>query len=242
MESHPIYQRARRLGLFAILNDFPRYQNETWLSPLLEAEERARCARTVERRVKSAKAGRFRPMADFDWNRIPKSLRPTIESFFSFEFVRCVENLIFIGRNGMGKSMLARNLVFEAARQGFSSYFVDAVRMVNSLEECATSSLLDRRIRKLARPKLLAIDELGFTTFSNRGSDLFFQVIKERYENTATIITTNRNPENWGEIFPSKAIAAAILDRVLHHADVLAVEGESFRNFEFQQRQAKKNR
>jgi DNA replication protein DnaC len=240
MESHPLYQRAKRLGIFSVLDQFERYEKEPWLPSFIEHEERTRCARSMERRIKNCKSGRFRPMANFDWNRLPKNDRATVEGFFSFEFIRQNENLVFIGKNGLGKSMLARNLVHEAARSGFSSYFVDAVHMVNKLEDCATSSLLERRIRQFSRPRLLAIDELGFTTFSSRGSDLFFQVIKERYENAATIITTNRNPENWGEIFPSKAIASAILDRLLHHSDVLAVDGESYRIFESIQKKASK--
>jgi len=179
-------------------------------------------------------------MADFDWSRLPGDTRGVVEGYFSLEFIRLNENLLFIGQNGLGKTMLARNLVHEAARMGFSSLFVDAVHMVNKLEESATPSLQERRIRQFAHPRLLVIDELGFTKFSASGANLFFQVIKERYEKSATIITTNRKPENWGEIFPNNAIASAILDRVLHHCNVLAVEGESYRMFEFQQRRAEK--
>jgi len=242
MESHPLYQRAKRLGLFAILEDFNLYVKEPWLPLFVDHEERIRCERSVERRLKNCKAGRFRPMANFDWTRLPKDDRANVEGFFSLEFIRRNENLVFVGKVGLGKTMLARNLVHEAARSGFSSLFIDAVHMVNKLEECATSSLLERRIRQFARPRLLAIDELGFTTFSTRGSDLFFQVIKERYENAATIITTNRNPENWGEIFPSKAIASAVLDRLLHHSELLAVDGQSYRIFEAQQRKSAKQK
>jgi DNA replication protein DnaC len=212
----------------------------TWLEPLLQHEERIRGEKSAERRIKVANAGRFKPMASFDWSRLPNQDRALVESFFTFDFLQQHTNLIFVGQVGLGKSMLARNLAYEAARSGYVSLFVDAVNMVNKLEDCATSSLLERRLRKYTRPKLLVIDELGFTTFSQRGSDLFFQVIKDRYETATTIITTNRSPENWNEIFPSKATASAILDRLLHHSEVLAVDGESYRVFEAAQRRGVK--
>jgi len=227
-EQHPLFLRAKKLALHGIVQNFAEMHNTPWLPDLLEKEERARLARGLERRIKQTNVGRFKPMAMFDWKESPLE-QEDVERLFSFDFMADANNIILIGKNGVGKTMLAQNLIHEAAKLGHRTLFVDAARMIADLGKRPTTSALERRIKFYSQPKLLAIDEVGFFSFSVQASDLFFQIIKDRYEHDSTIITTNLPFSQWHEIFPNKALAGAIIDRLVHHSQILTVDGESRR-------------
>jgi len=233
--NHPLFLRAKKLGLYGIMQNFTEVQNEPWLPNLIDKEERARLEHGLEKRIKQTNVGRFKPMALFEWDKAPE-LDPTdVERLFSFDFMADASNITLIGSNGVGKTMLAQNLVHEAAKLGHRALFIDAARMLADLEKRPTTTALERRIKFYSQPKLLAIDEVGFFSFSVQASDLFFQIIKERYEHASTIITTNLRFSDWHELFPNKALAGAIIDRIVHHNQTFTVDHESFRAFEAEQ-------
>jgi DNA replication protein DnaC len=231
-DEHPFYQRAKKQGLYGVMRHFPEIKDEAWLPKILEWEERARIERGLDRRIKLTQVGRFKPMSLFDWSLSPELDKSEVDRLFTFDFMEDCNNIVLIGRNGNGKTMLAQNLVHEAATLGHRTLFVDAARMLADLGKRPTTSALERRIKHYSQPKLLAIDEVGFFSFSLQASDLFFQIIKERYERGSTIITTNMRLSDWHELFPNKALAGAIIDRLVHHSQTFVVDHDSFRALE----------
>jgi DNA replication protein DnaC len=192
---------CRRLGLTRVaedLNDLlARAAKDRWtpvafLEALtaLELEDRAR--RSLERRFKRARLGRFKPIADFEWDW-PKTLdRPLVERLLTLDFLTDVENVVLVGAQGLGKTLIAKNLVHQAILHGHSALFTTAADLLLDLHSQETARGLDRRLRHYTRPQLLCIDEIGYLTYDARAADLLFQVVTRRYEQKAIVVTTNR--------------------------------------------------
>jgi DNA replication protein DnaC len=193
----------------------------------LESQDKA--LRSLQRRLKNSHVGRFRPIADFDWNWPKKIDRDLIERAFTLDFIREGRNLILVGTNGLGKSMLARNLAHQALLSGFSVLFRTAAEILDDL--AVDSPLLRRRrIAKYARPHLLCCDELGYLSYDDHAADLLYAVFNPRYETSrATLVTTNLAFKDWNTVFPSATCLRTLIDRLTHHADVTLVEGDSYR-------------
>ena len=196
----------------------------------LEMDDRAK--KSLERRLARSHLGRFKPIADYDWNWPKQIDRPAIESALGLDFLDGARNVILVAPNGLGKTMIAKNIAHQAIVAGHSVLFVTAAQML--LDLCAQDSAraLDRRLKHYARPRLLCIDEIGYLSYDNRNADLLYEVISRRYEQKSVVLTTNLAFSDWPTIFPSATSATALIDRVIHHADVTAIEGESFRKRE----------
>ena len=192
--------QLRQLGLVHTagdVNDFvARATQKRWspvvlLERLVEAELAARLRHRVDRRLRDARLGRFKPMADFEWNWPTQIHRPTVERVFTLDFLAQRENVIIVAANGLGKTMLAKNLVHQAILAGHSARLLTAADLILDLTSQETARALQRRLRTYLRPHLIAIDEIGYLTYDAHAADLLFQVVSRRYEQKSLVVTTN---------------------------------------------------
>lgn len=211
------------------------------LEHIVAIEERDRARRGLERRLSRSRLERFKPMADFDWNWPAKIDRPLVESALRLDFIGDARNVVLVAPQGLGKTMIAQNLAHQAVLAGHSVLFISAAQLLLDLGGQESARALDRRFKHYAKIGLLVLDEIGFLAFDNRNADLLFQVISRRYERKSVVLTTNLAFRDWPTIFPNATCATALIDRVVHHADVIPIEGESYRAREAEQ-QAKTRR
>jgi DNA replication protein DnaC len=230
--------RLRNLGLLATttsLNDIialatkKRWGTAELLEHIAAIEEAERARRGLLRRTKRSKLERFKPMADFDWNWPKKIDRALCESAVRLDFLPEARNIVLVAPQGLGKTMIAQNIVHQAILAGHGALFITAAQLLLDLGAQESSRTLDRRLRYYAGIGLLVIDEIGFLAFDNRNADLLFQVVSRRYEKKSLILTTNLLFRDWHTIFPNATCATALIDRVVHHADVISIDGESYR-------------
>jgi len=222
-------KRAHKLGLWGVLAHWEHYATQPWLKQLLAHEEAERQQRSLERRIKSARIGRFKPIADFDW-KWPKEIpRAVIEELFSLQFIAEVTNVVLIGPNGVGKSMIAQNLAHRAVLDGHTVRFTTASAMLNELASQDGAMALRRRIQHYCRPDLLVIDEVGYLSYDNRHADLLFEVVTRRYQQRPLIVTTNKIFKEWNEVFPNAACVVTLIDRMVHRSEIVKIDGESYR-------------
>ena len=200
-----------------------------WLETLLSWEQTERKQRSLDRRLTSAKLGRFKPLNEFDWQWPDKIDQQAIQALMQLDFLTTASNIILLGSNGVGKSTIAQNLGYQAVMQGHTVLFTTAANMLNDLAALDGDNALRRRIKHYARPAFLIIDEVGYLSYSNRHADLLFEIINQRYEQRSTLVTTNRPFGEWGEVFPNAACVVSLIDRLVHHSEVIAIEGESYR-------------
>lgn len=240
--SSELAQRAFALGLHGLLQQLDVLGDAPWVPWLLDLEEQERGRRGLDRRVKHAKLGAFKPLADFDW-AWPTLDRSQVEALFRLDFVDEGINPIFVGPNGLGKTMLSKNLAYRALLAGHSAEFTTASAMLNGLTAEDSASGLERRLRRLCRPRVLCIDQVGYLSYGNRHADLLFEIITRRYEaNKPVIVTTNRPFGEWGEVFPSAACVVTLVDRLVHRSEVVLVEGASYRLKEAKERKEQRRR
>ena len=178
------------------------------------------------------KVGAFphnKEIKDFDFEFQPNINRDQILDFISLRFIEAKENIVFLGSSGVGKTHLATSIGIAAAKQRYSTYFIKCNDLLQQLKRAKLENRLDARLKHFNKYKLLIIDELGYLPIDAEDSKLFFQLIDMRYENKSTILTTNINFNSWEDIFYDPIIANAILDRILHHAHVVSISGNSYR-------------
>jgi DNA replication protein DnaC len=221
--------RAEALHLHGLLTHWTEVATQPWLAPMLDWEEQQRASRSLERRLKTARIGRFKPLCDFDWNWPKRCDRAAIEAQMTLDFLKETANAVFVGPNGVGKSMLAQNIAHQAVIQGYTVLFTSAGQLLGDLCALDSDAALQRRLRHYARPQLLAIDEVGYLSYSNRHADMLFQLVSRRYQSKSTLITTNRPFAEWNEVFPNAACVVSLVDRLVHNAEIIAIEGESYR-------------
>jgi DNA replication protein DnaC len=228
-------------GLLAHWDDLPEPELP-WVHKLIAWEERERKRRGLERRLGAAHIGRFKPLADFDWSWPTQCDQAAVSGFMTLRFIRETANLILVGPNGVGKSMIAQNIAHHAVLQGHNALFVNAAQMLGDLAAQDGDNALRRRLKHYAHPDVLVIDEIGYLSYGNRHADLLFNIINRRYELKPTIVTTNRPFAEWGEVFPNAACVVSIVDRLVHHSEILVIEGESYRMREAKERAARKKK
>jgi DNA replication protein DnaC len=236
----------RQLGLVHTateLNDLVAHATQKRWSPvvlleqLVQAELDARTRRRVERRLRDARLGRFKPMVDWEWDWPKQIHRPTVERVLTLDFLTKGENVILVAAHGLGKTMLAKNLVHQTILAGHSARFLTASDLVLDLTSQDTSRALQRRLRAYLRPSVIAIDEIGYLAYDAHAADLLFQVVSRRYEQKSIILTTNLPFKQWDTVFPNAACAVALIDRLTHHAEIISIEGESYRKREAERTQ-----
>lgn len=233
--------RLRRLGFYGLLAHAETLLNEPWLARVIEIEERERARRSLKRRLDHARLGAFKPIADFDWTWPTKCDRSLIEELFSLAFIEEAANVVFIGSNGLAKTMLLKNLTYQAVLHGHTARFTLASDMLHDLAAQDSSTALARRLRRYTSPTLLGIDEVGYLSYDARYADLLFEVVTRRYEQQRSILlTTNKAFGEWNQVFPNATCVGTLVDRLLHRAEIVALEGKSYRLKEAQERTARK--
>ena len=168
-------------------------------------------------------------LADFDFSFQPSIKREQIESLHELGFVERKENVVLLGPPGVGKTHLAVSLAIAAAQSGRRVYYGTLAELITSLEEAQAAGRLARRLATLTYPSLLVVDEIGYLPVTRNGAVLFFQLIGRRYERASTVLTSNKSFEEWGEVLGDEVMAAALIDRVLHHCHLVNIRGNSYR-------------
>jgi DNA replication protein DnaC len=199
------------------------------LDYLVAQEVESKEARSFDIRMRLAGFPIEKRLDDFDFKFQPSIDRASIRELASMRFIHNLENVVFLGPPGVGKTHLAIALGIEAVRAGFRVNFANASILVERLIKAEKENKLEERIRKLSKFQLLIIDELGYLPFDNLGAHCFFQLVSRRYEKGSIIFTSNKSYGEWGEIFKDNVIAAAILDRILHHCTTINIKGDSYR-------------
>ena len=229
--------QLRQIGLRALpadLDDFlsraikNRWSPHQVIDHLVRAETDERSRRSLERRLRLSGLKGFKSMADFDWAWPTKIEREVIERALTLDFLKEARNLVLVGRNGLGKTMIAQNICHAAVLAGSSVLFRSAPALLEELHR-QTPEGRRRKLRGYANVGLMCIDEVGYLSFDDKAADLLYEVINRRYERKPVILTTNRSFKEWNEVFPNATCIVTMLDRLLHHADVTVIEGESYR-------------
>jgi len=234
-------QRLRHLGLYGLFAHAEDLINEPWIARLLEIEESERLRRSLKRRLDYARLGAFKPMADFDYSW-PKELdRSLLDELFTLGFLEQAANIVIVGPNGLGKSMVAKNLLHQAVLRGYTARFIAASDMLHDLAAQDSSTQLARRLRRYTTPAILCCDEVGYLAYDTRYADLLFEVVTRRYQlRRPVILTTNRIFSEWNQVFPNATSVVALIDRLVHRSEILSIDGESYRLKEAKERAAKR--
>lgn len=243
-EPDELRKRARALGLHGVLARYTDLSQLPWLLELLELEETERKHRSLQRRVRGAKIGRFKSMSDFDWSW-PKAVdRAAVEELFGFGFANPSEpsNVVLVGPNGIGKTMVAQNLAHQAVVRGYTVKFTTASGLLNDLASQDGARGLQLAFRRYCQPHILVIDEVGYLSYDNRHADLLFEIVTRRYGQKPIIVTTNRAFGEWNEVFPNAACVVTLVDRLIHASEIVRMDGESYRRKEAMERAERKAR
>lgn len=201
-----------------------------YLRRLVEGEYNQQLHRRIQGRIKNARIPVLKTLDQFQWNYPRKINRLQVQNLFRLEFLPQKANVVFLGTVGVGKTHLASALAYSACLEDYPVLFAGAIEVINDLQDAQKSGGLKRALKKYLRPELLVLDEVGYLPIDQKGADLLFQVISQRYERGSIVLTTNKPFKQWPSIFNNDStIASAVLDRLLHHAETVLIEGGSYR-------------
>ena len=204
--------------------------HQKYLEDLLQGETDLRWDNSINRRITMARFPVVKTMEQFQWNWPSKINRSQIQQLCRLNFINQKANVIFLGGVGMGKTHLATAIGYQAYLKGYGVLFTTAIDVINTLTADMAAGQLKKGLKRYLKPELLILDELGYLPIDKRGADLLFQIISYRYEKGSIMLTSNRAYKDWAEIFNNDAtLTSAILDRLLHHAETLIIEGKSYR-------------
>lgn len=225
-------ERAEKLRLYGLLSDWATLSSESWVAQLIELEEEERSRRSHEYRLRNAKIGAFKDRAEFDWKHAKSIDRLQIDELFTLDFVEEGQNVVFLGPNGVGKTLFARNLAHTSVSRGWATRYVSASDMLTDLASY-NGSTLRNRLKRYVAPRLLVLDELGYLSYDNHHADLLYEVVSRRYEQEASIVlTTNRPFAEWNQVFEGAACLATLVDRLCHRVEIVQIDGASYRQTE----------
>ncbi len=240
--------RLKSLRLPTVLREYGKLARQSaaegldhvqFLARLIELEMIDRERRMIERRIKAAKFPTVKSLDSFDFKAIPALNKMQVLELARCEWIERRENVIALGPSGTGKTHIALGLGLSACQKGLSVGFVTAAALVHELMEARDERRLLRLQKQMVGYKLLIIDELGFVPLSKTGAELLFELISQRYERGATLITSNLPFDEWTETFGSERLTGALLDRLTHHVNILEMNGESYRLGQSKARQNK---
>jgi len=222
--------RLSALGLYGLIACWEQIADKPWLHDVLALEERERQKRGLERRLRNARVGQFKSITDFDWAWPKKVDREAIDELFGLSFLKTGHNGVLVGPNGVGKTMILKNVAHHAVVRGNTVRFTTASDMLADLAAQDSSIALARRLRRYTVPNLLCVDEVGYLSYDNRYADLLFEVVTRRYEAQKPILlSTNKPFSEWSEVFPHAACVVTLVDRLIHHAEVIDIDADSYR-------------
>jgi len=201
-----------------------------YLANLIEGETLERQQRSIQRRIRQARFPVIKTLEPFQWTWPSKINRLQVQNLFRLKFIEDKGNVIFLGGVGLGKTHLATALGYAACLRGHSVLFTTAVDVINTLAAAQKTGQLKQALNKYLRPTLIILDEIGYLPIDKTGADLLFQIISQRYEHGSIVLTSNRVFKKWPEIFNNDAtLTSALLDRLLHHAETVIIQGKSYR-------------
>lgn len=200
-----------------------------FLIRLLQAEEAGKANRRSEKLLLKANFDSSKPLTEIDYSFNPSLDKNRIDELGRLHFLERHENIIIMGPPGVGKSMIATGIGINACNKGYKVLFVNAKELIDTLKDELQKGTLPEFLKKLAKIELLIIDELSYINMDKEKESLFFQIIRQRYEKSSLIITTNLPIGRWNELFTGQLAATAILDRLLHHCHLISITGDSYR-------------
>jgi DNA replication protein DnaC len=239
--SSDLAAQLKKLHLLGCLAHFDELVNEPWLARLVALESEERTRRTLENRTRISGLGTFKALSDFDWAWPKKLDRALVEELLTLRFIAEGANVVLLGPNGVGKTMLLKNIASCALHAGHPVLVRSASDLLADLANQESSVARARRLRAYVAPAILCIDEVGYLAYDARHADLLFEVVTRRYEKgKSVVLTTNKPFAEWPTVFPNAACVVTLVDRLLHRAELVVIEGESYRLREAQERQQRR--
>lgn len=228
----------KRLRLFGLLARIDEIRNKPWLEEVLAIELEEKTRRSLAHRQHLAGIGAFKSVSSFDWKWPRKIDRPLIEELFTLGFIAEGANVVLLGPNGVGKTMLLRNIADRALNAGHHVVVRTASDLLADLIKQESSVARARRLAAYVRAHLLCIDEVGYLAYDARHADLLFEVVTRRYEkNRSILLTTNKPFAEWPTTFPNAACVVTLVDRLMHKSEIVTIDGDSYRLREAEERQ-----
>jgi len=238
MKTPDLAPTLKRLRLFGLLARIDEIRDKPWLQEVLQIELEEKTRRSLAHRVHIAGIGPFKAMTDFDWGWPKKIDRPLVEDLFTLGFLAEGVNVVLLGPNGVGKTMLLRNIAARALHEGHAVIVRTASDLLADLIKQESSEARARRLAAYVRAHLLCIDEVGYLSYDARHADLLFEVVTRRYEkNRPILLTTNRPFAEWPTTFPNASCVVTLVDRLMHRSEIVTIDGDSYRLREAEERQ-----
>jgi DNA replication protein DnaC len=205
------------------------WTHEEYLAACLEREVAARQSNGGEIRIRAARLPARKTLEEFDFDHQRSLKRDVIAHLGALDFIEAKDNVVFLGPPGTGKTHLSIGLCIRACQAGHRVLFATAAQWVDRLAEAHNAGRLQAELLRLSRYPLIVIDEVGYIPFEAEAANLFFQLVSSRYERASVIVTSNKPFGRWGEVFGDAVVAAAMIDRLVHHAEVVSMKGDSYR-------------